>query len=436
MNKICNLPENQDFSFSEIKGLIKELSKFNESEIKSLSFINNELLQRVVVCCSYMFMLRKSQNKNYSSFGVPELKSIIIDDDNELVSESDQLKIAGFFTDNIEYFYRLVAECFVQKKETDNCNNHIFYGHFKSPFNADFIDIYLVKKDNCFFVIKNDCYDIELLSYLSHYGIKNIEDLYSNVGNTINNEPHSHFKIQESLVAFFHKVDIEIKNNIVFQEGAITFLDFLGWKGLWQKDDTAPLGKVAKLIETFRLKLAEISKQYYSEDDNIKTICSLISISDTIAIFTPHIPGLSEIDLLSIHTETAKYILETSCKSGYAIRGAITYGEYSIKDNIMIGPGIDECASWHEKCDWIGVHIAPTAQFMIDQSNTPKNVVSYGNIPVKKGVPKVKHCVDWKISNDEFNFLRKKSKAILPEIAAKYINTYEFLFGREEKNSG
>ena len=63
-----------------------------------------------------------------------------------------------------------------------------------------------------------------------------------------------------------------------------------------------------------------------------------------------------------------KFILEETTQRCFAIRGAITYGEYSYKGNIMLGPGIDECASWHEKADWIGVSLSPSSEIVIEDT--------------------------------------------------------------------
>lgn len=430
MNKILDLREQQDLKFENVKSIVEELSEYDEVEFGDLSEINNDLFKKVVECCIKMFSIRKMQNKSYYSFDIPDLKRIKVDLENESFKESDLLKLNSFFNDNLELFYKLVSECFIAKKRSNNLEYELFFGKIRSPFSSGYIKIYLVMKNNNFYVIKNKRYDIDLLTYLYNYGI-NLSEQILVLYNKIFRECKNRFEIQKNLNEFFSEITSTIEKEHDFQEGAITFLDFLGWKGLWQKDNTKPLESVSRLIDAYREKLNEITNKYIYKDDNINNISELISISDTIAIFTPKILGINNKDLISIHSETVKYILETSCKEGFAIRGAISYGEYSIKNSIMIGPGIDECASWHEKCDWIGVHLTPSAQFIIINSDLPINVKSYNHIPVKHGIPKVKYCVDWKIDERDFETLRKKSKAILPEIAAKYMNTYDYLFGQK-----
>lgn len=65
------------------------------------------------------------------------------------------------------------------------------------------------------------------------------------------------------------------------------------------------------------------------------------------------------------------------------LRGAISYGQYSIKDNIMLGYVVDEAASWHESTDWIGVILTPSAQ-MITRDKELKSITTYDKIPFKK----------------------------------------------------
>ena len=101
----------------------------------------------------------------------------------------------------------------------------------------------------------------------------------------------------------------------------------------------------------------------------------------------------------------------------------------------MIGPGIDECASWHETCNWIGVHLSPSAELIVNDASAEKLecIIKNTAIPVKGGYPKVKYCVKWYVEKDIFSRLRENVPALLPEIAGKYMNTYDFLYGKEEK---
>ncbi len=103
-------------------------------------------------------------------------------------------------------------------------------------------------------------------------------------------------------------------------------------------------------------------------------------------------------------------------------------------NNVMIGPGIDECASWHEKSDWIGAILTPSAQIILDcdlynnsNSKLPDSIIPYG-VPMKPGIAKPKYCVKWKLSIDEFRKMQGRTHAIMPEVGSKYLNTYNFLY--------
>ena len=162
----------------------------------------------------------------------------------------------------------------------------------------------------------------------------------------------------------------------------------------------------------------------------------LISISDTIAIFTPHIDGTDVKKLIEMHACLARFILEETACAQYPIRGAITYGEYNIKGNIMIGPGIDECASWHEKTDWIGVILSPSTQFQLPNTYKSKNITPYDKIPFKNKVS-LKYCITWNLSDQKFNILTQKTKSMVPEISTKYLNTRDFLnYLKKRGNNG
>lgn len=54
-------------------------------------------------------------------------------------------------------------------------------------------------------------------------------------------------------------------------------------------------------------------------------------------------------------------IIRESLLQGIPVRGATCYGPLSTNGNIMVGPAIDEVASWYESADWIGVFQTPSA---------------------------------------------------------------------------
>lgn len=107
--------------------------------------------------------------------------------------------------------------------------------------------------------------------------------------------------------------------------------------------------------------------------------------------------------------------------------GAISYGEYSIADNIMLGYAVDESASWHETTDWIGVILTPSAKMYL-RGELPEFVVEYSSIPFKRSMKTLDLCVKWSFDDEKmlYDIIQKKEPHV-PEIAPKYLNTLDFL---------
>ena len=214
------------------------------------------------------------------------------------------------------------------------------------------------------------------------------------------------------------------KNDIKQELGAVTFLDVLGWKGIWQQNDTA-IEALYSLIKSTVVEAAIISQEY----ENIKEfrgkseITKVLSISDTIAFFTS---GPSD-KAVEIQAKVCSLLLPYALEQELPLRGAISYGEYTIKDNIMLGYAVDEAASWHEFTDWIGVVLSPSAQMKVNDKAIQK-ITSYEKIPYKRNEKNLNLCVDWKFSDrDRLDQVISRKGPHTPEIAPKYLNTLAFL---------
>ena len=217
------------------------------------------------------------------------------------------------------------------------------------------------------------------------------------------------------------------------KEGAVTFLDVLGWKGIWEKRSDA-LDTLFTFIGEIKAISDKITTTYGSTESSMRAAqTTVLSISDTIAIFTPSPKHTDPIHTLQIHAEICKFIIPESIKRSIPVRGATSFGKFSTKEAIMIGPAIDEAASWHEAHDWIGVTLTPSANFKINR----KTAIGWRTHqpPYKnKGFGKT-GCVEW-----EFNETGKSIEEYfyemgphIPEIAAKYSNTLQYLDVLKEK---
>lgn len=249
-------------------------------------------------------------------------------------------------------------------------------------------------------------------------------------------------------------------NDSCFKWGAVTLLDFLGWKGVWMNDykqqsqsvqfNRNSLQKLADLIKAIKEECDVQCEQY-------GTTLEFISISDTIALFSPcksRDDDEENYKILKLHAELCSRVMDISANAGFALRGAITIGEYACLGNVIVGPGVDECASWYEQADWLGVIFAPSAQFIIDtQHNEDKDgrnprcdvaagkfhqkdqipwsdgkIVAYKRIPVKNGFRGIDYCVDWGNKATILNEVLKNTISLSREIAIKYINTNKYLY--------
>ena len=217
------------------------------------------------------------------------------------------------------------------------------------------------------------------------------------------------------------------------KKGAITLLDVLGWKGIWQRkpDPTRALQEIIKRAQRLRDYAIEEERSQDKDKENVfKGLeTQVTSISDTIALAT-----YGEIDMaLQFHSVISSYILCDSIKNGLPVRGAICYGDYSFEDNIMVGSAVDEVASWYEKAEWVGVIYTPSALYYSNiDKYISKNIVELHNIYIKGHGNFNTYCVKWptiwnkKYKREDLVNAFTELRPITPEIGFKLSNTLEF----------
>lgn len=212
-----------------------------------------------------------------------------------------------------------------------------------------------------------------------------------------------------------------------FKKGIVTFLDVLGWKGLWQsnKEAVRHLGNIVQATKNKASKLVySYNKKGHAQNVLYKDIkIKVISISDTIVLLTES----ESVDAVSFHAQLCAWILEYALNKRFPLRGAISYGEFNESKNIMLGPAIDEAAAWHESTDWIGVILTPSAQMYLKDKKLPF-LERYNEIPFKKTNKTLHLCVNWSFENEEilYNIFLEKGPH-MPDVSPKYMNTLKFL---------
>ncbi len=216
-----------------------------------------------------------------------------------------------------------------------------------------------------------------------------------------------------------------IKNLNTQLAGIVTFLDVLGWKGVYDRHSDA-IDRLRRLVESVK------SNAIQKRRGRIIGQVDVQSISDTIAIFT----FCSEKEIstaIEIHGELCQHLIPASIRVGLPMRGATAYGSFEISDNIFVGKAVDEAASWHEQGNWIGVNLTPSAEFVFSKEKSISAWVKYA-VPTKTSMKWSPHCVNW---FDEWTDFERDKKSvreeflrmgpIVPEVAPKFINTLAFI---------
>lgn len=416
----------------DVRELTIELNKAKFVNKKPLSEEQKNLGSKIADVSFSLFTVIKAEAPGYTIDKDAILKRY---KENE---EEPDYRINQFFSNNSSAFYEMVAYKFIGKRKTYPTENHLFHISLFSNLCSEDYDVMFVSKKGKFFYFEDKVTDLSLIDYISDYFVEVNDTIRGKIVRLMEDTELEHEELQREMNEVADKLSKFAKDkHYSLQEGVITFMDFLGWKGLWQNQaQRNPLKEVSTLIQQIEQIVDEYTKEVFPYSARLK-LSKLISISDTIAIFTPKICHAKTVVILELHARIAKFVLEECVKQSYPIRGAIAVGQYNTKDNIMIGPGIDECASWHETCNWIGVHLTPSAEFAIKNNSSEdiKNIVVRKNIPVKNGYPKVTRCVKWYVERNEFENLTNHVQALLPEISGKYMNTYEFLYGEEDTDA-
>ena len=429
-DRLGEVEDDNKLPTDQIKDCIKRIAGLGDKIGAPLDDIDKKLSDDIVDLSIMMFARKKIATKSFTVLKNDELSALLIDKETGSFTEKDTISLNNFFNNNLDAFSQLVVYSYFKKPVTRHRNDDlIFYASIYSRYSGESHDVFFVKNSGEFYVFDERVTESKLIEYISDY-FGHDDKIEKELSELFQNEEIRFTDAQKCITRMFSEFSEQKRTDYNFISGTITFMDFLAWKGLWQTQDGGDtLKNVSELIDGFRNAVNQYSRDLFVNAKDIP-LSRLISISDTIAIFTPRVSDVSEADLLELHAKIARYILETSVKGQYPIRGAITYGEYSFLNNVMIGPGIDECASWHETGDWIGVHFTPSAQFILNQNPDGKpdsTIFKPGKIPLKSGTPSIDFCIRWSVSKSEFYNLANKTKALLPEIAGKYLNTYNFL---------
>jgi len=180
----------------------------------------------------------------------------------------------------------------------------------------------------------------------------------------------------------------------LMRRGAITFLDVIGWKRIWQRMDDAVerLERLDKFAEAIGESIQKGRFQRLSQQGLEPKIQGL---SDTIAIITV---SESPLRVLELHAEIAAMLIVDSITAGIPLRGATAYGQFHLTKNnyILVGPAVDDVGDWFESFRMIGVIHAPSADEELSKGGfeRPDLLVDYP-VPTKSAATIQAHSVNW-----------------------------------------
>lgn len=242
------------------------------------------------------------------------------------------------------------------------------------------------------------------------------------------------------------------EQNPIEKTGYVIMLDVLGFREFVSKN------KEEDFFSTWSaLKKSLIDKKKSYDTDKNKTVTlDVLCLSDTLIICLSYkdasmnsdsryllssIPGIIDIFFMSFMIDHSIFF-----------RGAISYGKFrfSSDENIVMGDAIDEVSSWYEANDWIGIILAPSAQYAreymieVKDKRRPKALerinrrfVKYDEIPFKDKFPPIcSYAYYWFV---QYKTLEQKSsnvKTVLeifsklkhdPSYALKYSNAIKFI---------
>ena len=242
-----------------------------------------------------------------------------------------------------------------------------------------------------------------------------------------------------------------VKNSTVqFKAGVVAFLDALGIKGVWAR--SAPEDVIEKwhlVLQYFRDSRERMAKRAKAAF----TSCQIMAFSDTVIIALEGDTGAADYgNLLPLAAELVVAPFLGALLQGVYFRGVISLGQFLSSDELIVGPAVDEAATWYQYPEWFGISLAPSAYFGLERiiergADVSRWFISYP-VPMKPQVGAAKtggESKGWALSwparisrtiapNDRTITARTivlsnfaKYPVDNPSAYSKYINTLEFM---------
>jgi hypothetical protein len=253
-------------------------------------------------------------------------------------------------------------------------------------------------------------------------------------------------------------------SNAGFSEGAVAFLDALGFKGIWKRKGVTPealLGKLQAIADEVPDWLTSELRTRLAEMDTLPASVARFAasatfafLSDTVVIGVPRTAGDCLVELIGQSDDARRLsaenftILSAAILAQHvvrrmsqepvplAMRGCISYGEFAMTDRFVLGEAVDDAAEGEKVANAaiVWLHPSAAARWELDEhgnGRTQERIFRYP-VPVKgKGTVDVPCVVPFGAESWEADPYRQRVLDTFdrasPDVLAKRRETERFL---------
>jgi len=239
------------FKYNEIT--VPEI-KLKIKQLVEMGFINDRVLtteQKILgeELCNIslaIFSEIKEEVKTYTIDNSYVLKEFNGENFNHVLAAQE------IFKNNSDAFHQLVSKKYVNArgKSSSKVENQIFYWKIYSQYAYATEELYCVYKNNQFLLFNGEMSKINIDDFIFDYFGELSEEQKERIEVLKQSDNLTHDQLQSMVGEFCKDVSEYFANLDNFQVGAITFFDFLGWKGLWMNKNSELFLKISCAAST------------------------------------------------------------------------------------------------------------------------------------------------------------------------------------------
>jgi hypothetical protein len=186
------------------------------------------------------------------------------------------------------------------------------------------------------------------------------------------------------------------------QLGAVAMMDALGFKGIWNREGVKEnpervLDRMLELQEQWSRTTLETATEVRKSLDEAgpvewspgKVDATMVALSDTVVVGvsvehdTPHARSFAVRLAAFVTGKVIQHAVDA--EPHLAFRGCIARGAFSMRQNFIMGPAVDEAASAMELANGALVWLAPTANAALDDVPGVPGLLEKYAVPLKVG---------------------------------------------------